>query len=52
MRFATYEERGREGVRRAGAVDGEVIHPLPEGVTVRELLERGSCTARAPKRWP
>ncbi|WP_329131722.1 fumarylacetoacetate hydrolase family protein [Streptomyces sp. NBC_00670] len=41
MRFATYEERGREGVRRAGAVDGEVIHPLPEGVTVRELLERG-----------
>ncbi|MFJ8109608.1 fumarylacetoacetate hydrolase family protein [Streptomyces sp. NPDC096132] len=37
MRFATYEY---EGVERAGVVreDG-VVHPLPEGVTVLELIE-------------
>jgi len=37
MRFTTY---AYEGVERAGVVRDGIIHPLPEGVTVLELIEQ------------
>ncbi|MFD0687620.1 fumarylacetoacetate hydrolase family protein [Actinomadura fibrosa] len=39
MRFATYEHDGTE---RAGVVQGDGIHPLPEGATVLELIRSGT----------
>ncbi|WP_406327730.1 fumarylacetoacetate hydrolase family protein [Streptomyces sp. NBC_00203] len=37
MRFTTY---AYQGVERAGVVRDGIIHPLPEGVTVLELIEQ------------
>jgi 2-keto-4-pentenoate hydratase/2-oxohepta-3-ene-1,7-dioic acid hydratase in catechol pathway len=47
MRLATYLYHGAE---RAGIVDGELIRPLPPGVTVLGLLEAGTLLAAAPAR--
>ena len=42
MRFATYELRGSVS---AGVVDGEVVHPLPAGTTVLDLVRAGLLAA-------
>lgn len=44
VRFATYQQAGAQ---RAGVVDGEVIRPLPEGVTVLGLVTEGADALRA-----
>jgi 2-keto-4-pentenoate hydratase/2-oxohepta-3-ene-1,7-dioic acid hydratase in catechol pathway len=38
MRFATYRH---DGSTRAGVVDGDVVHPLPAGTTVLDLVRAG-----------
>jgi 2-keto-4-pentenoate hydratase/2-oxohepta-3-ene-1,7-dioic acid hydratase in catechol pathway len=45
MRFATYEH---QGVERAGLVDGSLIRPLPEGMTILALLQAGTLGDAEP----
>src|SRR5438046_9366378 len=49
MRFATYshDASGAGGAVRAGVVDGELIHPLPAGVTLLGLLQAGRMALHA-----
>src|SRR5262249_49204503 len=44
-RFATYEH---QGVERAALLDGDLLRPLPPGVTVRGLVESGGLLTAEP----
>ncbi|MFF1257403.1 fumarylacetoacetate hydrolase family protein [Streptomyces sp. NPDC058321] len=46
MRYVTYEH---QGVMRAGVLNGDVVHPLPKGVTVVGILEQGLLESAGSK---
>jgi 2-keto-4-pentenoate hydratase/2-oxohepta-3-ene-1,7-dioic acid hydratase in catechol pathway len=49
MRFATYDH---EGTERAAVLDGDLLRPFPEGVTVRGLIESGMLHTAVPDGEP
>ncbi|WP_406281085.1 fumarylacetoacetate hydrolase family protein [Embleya sp. NBC_00896] len=44
MKFATFDLHGST---RSGVVSGDVVHPLPEGGTLLDLIERGDAALRS-----
>ncbi len=47
MRFATYVPAGQPGGTACGVVAGDGLHPLPDGVTVLDLVRAGLPAALA-----